>query len=566
MNIKNLPVYNVLTKIYKLYEQNDVLIISTPTGSGKTLLVPSFIQQMTKKNVFVTVPRVLLSNSARNAAIRFIYGNEKSVGVINGKIKINPYAPLVFGTEMSFLQSKNIKPHTLIIDEAHEGKKTTEPVFYYGIDHVKRGGKLIISSATISVKEFKAFYNKKGFKVGVVELPEEEKVFQSELIKVDSIENWIEENQNNKILIGVPGKEEGEKLAASLKRYKHKIFFLHSEIEEWEEEEILSYDGNCIIMATVVAMSGITFKDLDVVIPPSEQKQIVNNKLTPVRISLAEVKQWMGRVGRVKPGKIVVTHDFFLNRKEYPIPEILREDLADTVLTFCSIGYDLRKIEILNQPEPKNIKDAFKALYLDNILKSDKDIDLTSLGNYVMQNGEGILKGLFAFYGDEMGVGATARKIAELISLSNPYRKCTYSYFKEWIKKYPNLKESQHLLYVKIIEEDVDAHYTNSELLNNLVKEYIMKHSIFGRGVNRLKRKFEKIDEVYNDINNIDDLYKELLLKISKRFIFVNGTNQMGIDVVSDIPTFNNISFCSLSPIALRDGMLADLVTILSKT
>lgn len=563
MDIRRLPVYSILRDFYKLYEKNDVVVISTPTASGKTLLIPSFIERMTNKYVFTTVPRVLLAKSARKSAIKFIYGKDSKVGLLTGQSKMHKNAPLIFGTEMSFLLNKRLSTHTLIIDEAHEGKMSTEPVFYYAIDHIKRGGKLIISSATISVNKFVDFYKKKGFKVGVIELPEMERNYFTEVIKIDDVNGWILNNQENRFLIGVSGKEAGDILRSELKMYKHPIFFLHGEVEGWEEDEILNYDGPCIIMATVVAMSGITFRDLDVVVPPSEVKQMINNKLVPCKISMAEVKQWMGRTGRTKNGKALFTKDYFLNRPEYPIPEILREELPDVILTFCGIGYDLRKIQILNPPNIKNVNEGFNILYHDGVLVDKNSIELTEIGQQVMQMGDGLLKGLFAVYGDEMGIGATARKLAELISQGNPYRKCTYAYFKPFMAKYPKLKDSQHMLYLQVIEEDFNAHYINSELVNDVVKEYIKQHSIFGKGVNKLNKLFKKIDAEYKDEKDAMHLYKELLMKVSKRFIFVNGTNIQGIDVVSNMPINNKICFASLSPITLRDGILADMVTII---
>src|SRR5947207_4046300 len=77
------------------------VIVSAPTGAGKTLVAEFAIQQAleTNRRIAYTTPLKALSNQKFGDFTR-AYGEDK-VGILTGDVKVNPHAPvLVMTTEI----------------------------------------------------------------------------------------------------------------------------------------------------------------------------------------------------------------------------------------------------------------------------------------------------------------------------------------------------------------------------------------------------------------------------------------------------------------------------------
>lgn len=551
--INTLKIFSKLEDIVKSVKENNVTIISTPTGSGKTLAVPFTLQYCLGKKVFVTVPRVLLAKSARNSVIKLIVGEKFShkVGVMTGKYNENIEANLVFSTERSFLNRVTLDTdNILVIDEIHEQGINTEEVIYVAKQHALKGGKVLLMSATMDISKYVKYFGD----AQVIELPESERQFSTEIIESDRF-NYI-----NKVielggitLIGEAGKKDIERVIKELRNlgYKNPILPLHSEIEEYEEDEILYLTKNkkdYIIVATSVAMSGITFENLDNVVPPIEGNRIEDGKLVSYILSKAEVKQWEGRVGRMNKGTII-RRDKNIEREINPLPEILRIDTIDTVVSFLNKGVDLRKIELLNHPSEISLNKSFKILEQSNIIKENK---LTEKGEFIANLGEGILTGSLLYEGKKLGIENFAMKIAAVINYGNPFKKMKYK-----VNVEDQFKNSEHYIVVNTIETDIMLDHK----FNLNIREFCQNNGIFLKGVNKLKKQFKKINNEYSD--NVK-LTNEILCELLKNQLVTNiynfGTNDYN-KVVSNM--YSESMFVNLTPVILKGGMLAELTTIL---
>lgn len=371
------PVSAILSKFSNAVNSANVTILSTPTGSGKTLCATAHLAQNHLTNggrCFVTVPRVLLAKGAMSAVNKLVFGYSKA-GIMTGKVNERETSSLVFCTERSFLNRVKLTTNDiLVIDEVHEQCINTEEVIFASTQHAKNGGKVVLMSATIDLSKFVEYFTSFGLTVETVELPEFDRPF---LTKYEETANPLQKivEMNLRTLIGVAGLSDIEKATIELRKfgYKGQIFPLHSKVEEADEKFAMNYEGDCIYIATSVGMSGITFSNLDAVLPPSIGKRVEDGVLVEYLLSEAEIKQWRGRVGRTKNGVVIIdTNLSGIEREKNPTPEILLADINEVVLSFANSGHNLNNIKLLNQPNFKKVEDSMDFLFLQNIQISVK--------------------------------------------------------------------------------------------------------------------------------------------------------------------------------------------------
>lgn len=552
--IETLKIYPKLGEICNSVKNNAVTIVSTPTGSGKTLAVPFTLEYCLGKKVYVTVPRVLLAKQAANSVVKLILGEKLAhkVGTMTGKFNQNTEAGLVFCTERSFLNRVKLTPNDiLIVDEIHEQGINTEEVIYFAKQHTFNGGKVVLMSATMDVSKYVNYFGG----ANVIELPDTERQFTCETIECTPF-NYLEKviELGGITLIGVAGKKDIERITEELiqLKYDNPIYPLHSEIEEDVEDEILystQQNRPCIIIGTSVAMSGITLENLSNVVVPIEGNRIEDGKLVSYILSVAEAKQWAGRVGRISNGAII-TIDKGIEREINPLPEILRIDTTDVIISFLGQGIDLRKIELLNQPELEKVEKSFKVLELSGIVSEGT---LTEKGQFIAKLGEGLVTGSLLFEGKQLGIENFAMKLAAVISNGNPFRKMRYKY--KGLNR--DFSMSEHYLVVDTIENDEMLDFK----FNPDLKTFAQNNGIFLKGVNGLKKQFNRINRDYKD--QVEITYPLLCTLLSKQLVtnlYNYGSNDFGRVVANN---YDDKMYCTLSPVVLKGGMLAELTTIL---
>jgi len=129
------------------------------------------------------------------------------------------------------------------------------------------------------------------------------------------------------------------------------------------------------------------------VVDPGFSKQKVYNPRIRVEsllvspISKASAQQRAGRAGRTRPGKcfrLYTEKDFMSELEEQTYPEILRSNLANTVLELMKLGItDLVHFDYMDSPAPETI---MRALELLNYLSAlDDEGGLTQLGTIMAE-------------------------------------------------------------------------------------------------------------------------------------------------------------------------------------
>jgi pre-mRNA-splicing factor ATP-dependent RNA helicase DHX15/PRP43 len=104
-------------------------------------------------------------------------------------------------------------------------------------------------------------------------------------------------------------------------------------------------------------------------------------------ISKASAMQRAGRAGRTRPGKcfrLYTEKDFVKELEEQTYPEILRSNLANTVLELIKLGIkDLVHFDYMDAPAPETIMRALELLHYLKAL--DDEGNLTPLGEIMAE-------------------------------------------------------------------------------------------------------------------------------------------------------------------------------------
>lgn len=151
--------------------------------------------------------------------------------------------------------------------------------------------------------------------------------------------------------------------------------------------------GRKVVVSTNIAETSLTIDGIVYVVDPGFFKQKVYNPRIRVEsllvspISKASAQQRAGRAGRTRPGKcfrLYTEKDFVKELEEQTYPEILRSNLANTVLELVKLGVkDLVHFDYMDAPAPETI---MRALELLNYLAAlDDDGNLTPLGEIMAE-------------------------------------------------------------------------------------------------------------------------------------------------------------------------------------
>ncbi len=398
---ENLPIVDRRKDIIEAIQNNQVVIVSGETGSGKTTQLPKFCIEAGRGIdglIGCTQPRRI---AAMTVAQRISDELGEPMGQSVGyKIRFadrtsreNAYIKMMTdGILLAEAQSDRYLNvyDTLIIDEAHERSLNID--FILGILRnllrKRKDLKLIVTSATIDTEKFsKAFDNAPVIEVSGRMFPVEVRYWKapagdddSEVQTivdraVDAVDSIADQYHAGDILVFMPTEHDIRETCENLegRKYRHTIILpLYARLSAADQMKVFaSYPGRKIIVATNIAETSITVPGVRYVVDTgvarisSYDPRTRTMSLPILPVSRSSADQRMGRCGRVQNGiciRLFLEEDYN-NRSLFTSPEILRANLAEVILRMIALKLgNIQSFPFVDPPPSRQIKDGFDLL------------------------------------------------------------------------------------------------------------------------------------------------------------------------------------------------------------
>ncbi|XP_073299865.1 probable pre-mRNA-splicing factor ATP-dependent RNA helicase DEAH2 isoform X1 [Primulina huaijiensis] len=433
---KSLPIWHQKDEFLQALKANQALILVGETGSGKTTQIPQFVLEAVeietpdKRKKFMvacTQPRrvAAMSVSRRVAEEMDVTIGEEVGYSIRFEDCSSARTVLKYLTDGMLLREAMTDPlleryKVIILDEAHERTLATDVLFGLLKEVLKNRPdlKLVVMSATLEAEKFQGYFSgaplmKVPGRLHPVEIfytQDPERDYLEAAIKT-VIQIHTFEGPGD-ILVFLTGEEEIEDACRKMTKEianigdqvgPVKIVPLYSTLPPAMQQKIFEAapppvvedgpPGRKIVVSTNIAETSLTIDGIVYVIDPGFAKQKVYNPRIRVEsllvspISKASAHQRSGRAGRTQPGKcfrLYTEKSFNNDLVAQTYPEILRSNLANTVLTLKKLGIDdLVHFDFMDPPAPETLMRALEVLnYLGAL---DDDGNLTKLGEVMSE-------------------------------------------------------------------------------------------------------------------------------------------------------------------------------------
>ena len=357
------------------------LIITAPTGSGKSTMVPHWCAELSDRPTLVLEPRRVACRSLARwlsklrgeplgASVGYTVRFE-DVGSESTQIRfVTPGVALRYAAD-----GKLSRYGTIILDEFHE--RGLESDLFLAICRKKHPDtRLILMSATIDAQKFVRLVGGKSLSaegkaypvdvryLGDVTVPT---AWRLEERVARGVRRALKETAGN-ILVFLPGKGEISACLDELGCLSNvEVLPLHGDLPVAEQDKVFEEaTRRRVILSTNVAETSVTLPGITAVVDIGLARQRVHQAQRVVLalrpISQASAEQRRGRAGRLMPG---VCYRLWEDRgqleRETP-PEIAREDLTQFVLAVAATGFRPQDLEFIDVPPVFALKRAQEQL------------------------------------------------------------------------------------------------------------------------------------------------------------------------------------------------------------
>jgi ATP-dependent helicase HrpB len=420
---ERLPIYDIERDIIARLKSDRRLILSAPTGSGKSTQVPQMLLRhgmLADGQVVILQPRrlatrLLAARVAQELGVQL--GQEvgyqiRFENVTSAKTKVRFVTEGVLLRQM--IDDRQLKGVSILIfDEFHERHLYGDITLARALDLQEQHRpdlSLVVMSATLNAAELEKYLSERrsptrrvggsdskhaGTVPGVPNcsvLSSEGRVYPVEIAYAaqpsyndkrpvweqagEAFSDYVQSGGEGDVLVFMPG---GFEISQTLDAIRHApgskgfiLLPLHGELEpRAQDAAVARYEQRKVVVATNVAETSLTIDGVRLVIdsglariPRYDANRGINTLLID-KISQANADQRAGRAGRTAPGVCMRlwSRDEHSHRPAQELPEIKRLDLAEVVLTLKAAGVeDLRKFRWLEKPDEISLAHAEELL------------------------------------------------------------------------------------------------------------------------------------------------------------------------------------------------------------
>ena len=415
IDYKALPVYEQKQKILDCLEKNQVVIVESPTGSGKTTQIPVILYEAgyaTNGVIAVTQPRRIAALSVSEFISKQL--GTSYPGLVGYKMrfedKTDASTKIKIMTDGILLQEMKLDPwlskySVIMVDEAHERSLNID--FVMGllkrVLKERKDFRVIVSSATMNTQVFSEYFDNAPivsidtitYPVSVIYDPIPGGVTTTTdagcdllLSKIcNTVERVLDNGDEGGILIFLPGEKIIKDCLDRLyrmpfSRHLH-ILPLYGRLSKEEQEKVFDEPPagkKKVIISTNIAETSVTISDITTVIDSGLCKLNFYNprnftsSLIESSVSKASCNQRKGRAGRTHEGSCYRLYKRmdFETRPEYTTEEIYRTDLSEVVLRMAELGItNFYDFDFIANPGKEGIIGAVDTLNMLGALDSD---------------------------------------------------------------------------------------------------------------------------------------------------------------------------------------------------
>lgn len=391
-----LPVYAKKEEIKTAIQSHPKVAIVAKTGSGKTTLVPQFLQEAGLPVTIVSPRRLAASEVARfGAQIR----NEElgdSVGFKHALEKsVSSKTTITYATEGYELARQLHNPMSendiLIFDECHERTANGSLLLAFYMMREAEGlpiPKIVMMSATLGTKRLLEYLGNipvitvEGRQFEVKELP------RGASPEDDAVRFLKDKKNPLSFHYGVRDIEEYILRVMQKAPPGSTVLPLHSKLPYHQQQQALEPRESKAIAATNTAQTSVTINGMYAVIVTGKVRRLVlDNEGVPSLIiddiSQDEFTQQIGRVGRTSPGVYVSHAKPFGELKPHSPSEIQNSPLETLILRVECAGISFRKLArfLIDRPSERNIDLGYETL--QNLGIAGPEEHISKLGRQV---------------------------------------------------------------------------------------------------------------------------------------------------------------------------------------
>jgi len=390
--------------------KHNTVVLLAETGAGKSTQIPQFIHEARldrEGSIAVTQPRRV---AAMSLAKRVANETQTELGSLVGyRVRFEDMTDgstkILFQTDGMLLREAMVDPllsrySWIVLDEVHERTVNTDILFGVvkaaqkqrkpGSNSELKPLRVVVMSATVEADKFAMYWNcpilyveGRMYPVNIRHISQPYEDWQRYLIStIFQIHATAAAGED--ILAFLTGQEEIENTARMARLLSREypnaprlfVFTLYAAQTTDAQQNALrpSNPGSRkLVLATNIAETSLTIPGVKFVVDSCRVKAKVHqakaglDMLKVVKVSQAQALQRTGRAGRETEGDCyrMLTKQEYDELPKATVPEILRSNLASTVLTMMNIGIkDVTNFDFMDPPSSESLVTALRQLTL----------------------------------------------------------------------------------------------------------------------------------------------------------------------------------------------------------